>query len=44
MAEYLPVPVVDPGPGFGEVIVQLGLTHSKVDFAFSVDDHHASAP
>lgn len=36
MAEYLPVPVINPGPvaiKMVEAIVQLGLTHSKVDFA-----------
>ena len=35
MAEHLPVPVVNPGPvaiKITETLVQLGLTHSKVDF------------
>jgi allantoin racemase len=36
MAEHLPVPVINPGPvaiKIVETIVQLGLTHSKADFA-----------
>jgi allantoin racemase len=35
MAEHLPVPVVNPGPvaiKMTETLVQLGLSHSKVDF------------
>jgi allantoin racemase len=35
MAEHLPTPVVNPGPvaiKLTEALVQLGLTHSKVDF------------
>jgi allantoin racemase len=35
MAEHLPTPVVNPGPvaiKITETLVQLGLTHSKVDF------------
>ena len=36
MSEHLPAPVVNPGPvaiKLTEAIVQLGLTHSKVDFS-----------
>jgi allantoin racemase len=36
MAAHLPAPVINPGPvaiKLAETIVQLGLTHSKVDFA-----------
>jgi allantoin racemase len=36
MSANLPVPVINPGPvaiKMTESIVQLGLTHSKVDFA-----------
>ena len=35
MSEHLPAPVVNPGPvaiKLTEAIVQLGLSHSKVDF------------
>jgi allantoin racemase len=35
MAEHLPAPVINPGPvaiKMAETILQLGLTHSKVDF------------
>jgi allantoin racemase len=35
MSAHLPAPVVNPGPvaiKLTEAIVQLGLTHSKVDF------------
>jgi allantoin racemase len=36
LSEHLPVPVINPGPvaiKMAETIVQLGLSHSKVDFA-----------